>query len=157
MNVEITAKHTTPDTRKLGEELDGEKVEGIKIESTGGNPGVVTSYVTVPDIDSTISIFDLFGLVKTFDKEFRYNSVNPAMLNENTRHHSGGERTNVKASTAIEKIMENAVLLNTNVSERDKSKKSVNTAMLHKLYTPITYNGKKYLAVITVEEFYDEG
>ena len=25
VNVEITAKHTTPDTRKLGEELDGEK------------------------------------------------------------------------------------------------------------------------------------
>ncbi len=29
-----------------------------------------------------VSISDLFGLVKTFDKEFRYNSVNPALLNE---------------------------------------------------------------------------
>ena len=27
VNGEITAKHTTPDTRKLGEELDGEKAE----------------------------------------------------------------------------------------------------------------------------------
>ena len=57
-------------------------LKGIKIESTGGNPGVVTSYVTVPDIDSTISISDLFDIVKDLGKNFCYNSVNPAFLNE---------------------------------------------------------------------------
>ena len=31
---------------------------------------------------TTYSISDLFNLVKTYDKEYRYNSVNPALLNE---------------------------------------------------------------------------
>lgn len=87
----------TPDDKKPSRSLGGisrnrgdvavlpclvRRLEGVKIESTGGNPGVVTSYVTVPDIDSTISISDLFGLVKTFDKEFRYKSVNASILNK---------------------------------------------------------------------------
>ena len=57
-------------------------LKGIKIESADGRHEMKLSASPMSDTDSTVSISDLFGLVKTFDKEFRYNSVNPAFLNE---------------------------------------------------------------------------
>ncbi len=78
-------------------------------------------------------------------------------LNDDTRHHSGGNRINVKALSTIEKILSNAVLLDTVISNPDKNKKSPNTAFLHKLYTLIEYDGKTYIAKITVEEYYNQG
>lgn len=48
------------------------------------------------------------------------------------------------------------MLLDTVVSENNTNKKAKYTAFLHKLYTPIIYNSKEYLAVTTVEEYYDE-
>ncbi|MGM9653139.1 MAG: hypothetical protein ACI3XP_05845 [Eubacteriales bacterium] len=77
-------------------------------------------------------------------------------LNDDTRHHSGGNRVNVKSLNAIDSILNNAVLLNTIVSERNTNKKSANTAFLHKLYTPVIYDGNNYVAVSTVEEYYNE-
>lgn len=78
------------------------------------------------------------------------------VLNDDTRHHTGGSRVNVKSLNAIEAILKNSVLLDTLVSEPDTNKKSENTAFLHKLYTMITYNGQTYIAKTTVEEFYNE-
>jgi len=77
-------------------------------------------------------------------------------LNDDTRHHSGGDRINVKSLNAIESILDNAILFDTVVSEPDTNKKSGNIAFLHKLYTPIQYDGKSYIAKTTVEEFYNE-
>ena len=47
-------------------------------------------------------------------------------------------------------------MLDSIVSERDKKRKSKNTAFLHKLYSVIEYEGNEYIAKITVEEFYNE-
>lgn len=77
-------------------------------------------------------------------------------LNDDTRHHSGGNRVNVKSLNAIDLILKNAVLLDTVVSENDTNKKSANTAFLHKLYTLIQYDGRQYIAKVTVEEYYNE-
>ena len=77
-------------------------------------------------------------------------------LKDDTMHHSGGERINVKSLNAIESILKNAVLFDTVVSENNTNKKAKNTAFLHKLYTPITYNNSEYIAVTTVEEYYNE-
>ena len=77
-------------------------------------------------------------------------------LNDDTRHHSGGNRVNVKSLNAIDLILKNAVLLDTVVSENDTNKKSANTAFLHKLYTLIQYDGRRYIAKVTVEEYYNE-
>ena len=77
-------------------------------------------------------------------------------LNDDTRHHSGGNRINVKSLNVINTILDNAILLDTVVSEPNTNKKSANTAFLHKLYTAITYDGKPYIAVSTVEEYYNE-
>ncbi len=96
---------------------------------------------------STISVPQLIGeLNNNLGNFFKY--LPPSMLSE---------AQNVSRSTAVDD--ENyrlSVMRGEDVSETLK-KKAVNTAMLHKLYTPITYNGKEYLAVTTVEEFYDEG
>ena len=78
-------------------------------------------------------------------------------LNDDTRHHTGGKRINVKSLSAIEQILNNAVLLDTVVSEPDTNKKSPNTAFLHKLYTLIEYEGQTYIAKTSVEEFYNQG
>lgn len=76
-------------------------------------------------------------------------------LNDDTRHHSGGNRVNVKSLNAIDYILKNAILLDTVVSEQNTNKKSANTAFLHKLYTLISYDGQLYIAKSTVEEFFN--
>lgn len=76
-------------------------------------------------------------------------------LNDDTRHHSGGNRVNVKSLNAIDYILKNAILLDTVVSEPNTNKKSANTAFLHKLYTLISYDGQLYIAKSTVEEFFN--
>lgn len=76
-----------------------------------------------------------------------------SLLYGDTVSHARGEKISVKALNDIENILENAVLLNTILSERDKSKKSSGTAFMHKLYCPITYKGELYIAKITVEEY----
>ena len=77
-------------------------------------------------------------------------------LKDDTTHHSGGERINVKSLNSIESILKNAVLFDTVVSENNANKKAKYTAFLHKLYTPITYKNSEYIAVTTVEEYYNE-
>ncbi len=77
-------------------------------------------------------------------------------MNDDTRHHTGGNRINVKSLNAIESILKNAILFDTIVSETDTNKKSAYTAFLHKLYTPIIYDGQYYIAKSTVEEYYNE-
>lgn len=62
-----------------------------------------------------------------------------------------------KSLNAIKLILKNAVLLDTEVSINDSSKKALNTMFMHKLYTSIEYDGRKYIAKISVEEFYDMG
>ena len=77
-------------------------------------------------------------------------------LNGETRHHSGGSRINVKSLNSIETILKNSVLLDTIVSNPNRGRKSPNTAFLHKLYAVVEYNGQKYIAKTTVEEFYND-
>ena len=78
-------------------------------------------------------------------------------LNDDTRHHSGGQRINVKALNVVESILNNSILLDTIVSKPDTNKKSPNTAFLHKLYTLIEYENQMYISKVSVEEFYNQG
>ena len=76
-----------------------------------------------------------------------------ATLYGETRHYARGEKISVKALSAIKDILKNAVLLDTEISEKNTNKKSKNTAFMHKLYCPIQYNNKTYIAKVSVEEF----
>ena len=112
-----------------------------------------TNIVSVPTIDIKDAVLE-YGDYHIKDTD--WNVYAGRTLKDDTIHHSGGERINVKSLNSIESILENAVLLDTVVSENNTNKKAKYTAFLHKLYTPITYNSKEYLAVATVEEYYDE-
>lgn len=109
--------------------------------------------VTVPTIDISQAFLEP-GDYKIEDAGWTVHAGK--VLNDDTRHHSGGNRINVKSLNAIRDILQNAVLLDTIVSQQDTNKKSANTAFLHKLYTIITYDSKPYIAKITVEEYYNE-
>ncbi len=76
-----------------------------------------------------------------------------ALLQGDTVSHARGERISVKALKDVENILENAVLLDTEISKRNNKNKSAGTAFMHKLYAPITYNEDIYIAKISVEEF----
>ena len=112
-----------------------------------------TNVVTVPTIDISDAVLE-YGDYHIKDTD--WDVYAGRTLKDDTTHHSGGERINVKSLNSINSILENAVLLDTVVSENNTNKKAKYTAFLHKLYTPIIYNSKEYLAVTTVEEYYDE-
>ena len=71
---------------------------------------------------------------------------------DETVSHSGRDKKSLIAMRNIDKIIENAILLDTEVSEYGRGKKSVYTAFMHKLYAPIRIDGKMYLAKLSVEE-----
>ena len=56
-------------------------LKAIKIEPAGGQLGISSSS-SRPDTSSTISVSDLYALVKRYDKDFKPKAVNPALLNE---------------------------------------------------------------------------
>ena len=112
-----------------------------------------TNIVSVPAIDISQAVLEKGDY---YISDTGWTVYAGKTLNDDTRHHSGGNRINVKSLNVINTILDNAILLDTVVSEPNTNKKSVNTAFLHKLYTPITYDGKPYIAVSTVEEYYNE-
>ena len=112
-----------------------------------------TNVVSVPTIDISQAALEKGDY---FINDTGWTVYAGKTLNDDTRHHSGGNRVNVKSLNAINAILDNAILLETVASEPNTNKKSANTAFLHKLYTPITYDGKPYIAVSTVEEYYNE-
>ncbi len=112
-----------------------------------------TNVVTVPTIDISQAYLE-HGNYTVNDTGWKVYAGKT--LNDDTRHHTGGNRINVKSLNAIESILKNAILFDTIVSETDTNKKSAYTAFLHKLYTPIIYDGQYYIAKSTVEEYYNE-
>ncbi len=57
----------------------------------------------------------------------------------------------------IDEVIENAVLLDTRLSDLDSANKKGSTQFMHILYAPIEYNGAPFLAKITVEEYREDG
>ena len=112
-----------------------------------------TNIVSVPTIDISQAVLEKGDY---YISDTGWTVYAGKTLNDDTRHHSGGNRINVKSLNVINTILDNAILLDTVASEPNTNKKSANTAFLHKLYTPITYDGKPYIAVSTVEEYYNE-
>ena len=55
----------------------------------------------------------------------------------------------------IEDIVQNSVLLDSVTSERNNNNKALNTEFMHKLYGAFDFDGERYLAKLSVEEFPD--
>ncbi len=74
-------------------------------------------------------------------------------LKDETEHYARGEKISYRVLNDIKQILENAVLLDTEVSMRSSNNKSNGTALMHKLYTPIIYGGRPFIAQTSIEEF----
>lgn len=57
------------------------------------------------------------------------------LIEGETKHHSGGQRVAVKALTTIESILNNSVLLNTNLSEKGGKKSKKNAIYAQVLFS----------------------
>lgn len=67
------------------------------------------------------------------------------------------EKAITKLLANIDEVVENAVLLDTQLSELSSKNKKGSTQFMHILYSPISYNGAPFLAKITVEEYREDG
>ena len=76
---------------------------------------------------------------------------------DETISHSGKDKKSIIAMKNIDKIIENAVLLDTEISEYGRGKKSVYTAFMHKFYAPVRIDGKIYLVKMAVDESHAPG
>lgn len=85
-------------------------------------------------------------------------SINSSSVGyDETNSHSGKDKLSVIAMQNIDKIIENAILLDTEVSEYGRGKKSVYTCFMHKFYTPVYIEGKPCIAKMSVDESYQPG
>lgn len=71
--------------------------------------------------------------------------------------HSGKDKRSLAAMRTIDKLLENAVLLDTEISAYGRGKKSVYTAFMHKFYALIYIDGAPNIAKIAVDESYMPG
>lgn len=91
------------------------------------------------------------GTVKNTDSNW---NINVGSLGaKDTISHSGREKISAKMLSEIDQIIENAVLLDTETSQRSSNNKHNDTAWMHKLYAFVDYNDTPYIAKITVEEY----
>jgi len=85
-------------------------------------------------------------------------SINSSSVGyDETISHSGKDKKSIIAMQNIDKIIENAILIDTEVSEYGRGKKSVYTAFMHKFYAPISIDGKTYIAKMAVDESHAPG
>lgn len=93
-------------------------------------------------------------LTGTFENDDAGWSISVGALGRNdTYSHSGSAKISVKMLSEIKDIIKNAILLDTEVSIKDSSKKHNETIFMHKLYSPVEYNGNLYIAKVSVEEY----
>lgn len=76
---------------------------------------------------------------------------------DETISHSGKDKKSIIAMQNIDKIIENAILLDTEVSEYGRGKKSIYTAFMHKFYSLINIDDKTYIAKMSVDESHAPG
>ena len=95
------------------------------------------------------------GTYKNNDTGWAINSSSVGY--DETISHSGKDKKSIIAMRNIDKIIENSVLLDTEVSEYGRGKKSIYTAFMHKFYAPIIIDGKTYIAKMSVDESFSPG
>lgn len=111
-----------------------------------------TNVVTVSDISAYEALETMpTGTFINKDSDWAISAGN--IGKNDTNSHSDREKVSVKMLFEIKNIIENAVLLDTEVSEITSSKKHNETLFMHKLYSPVIFNNDLYIAKVTVEEY----
>ena len=126
--------------------------------------GISTLRGNATSNDANISVADIFEFVKKHDVRGQYKNkdtgwvINSSSIGyDETISHSGKDKKSVIAMQNIDKIIENAVLLDTEVSEYGRGKKSIYTAFMHKFYAFVNIDGKTYIAKMAVDESHSPG
>lgn len=71
---------------------------------------------------------------------------------DETISHSGRDKVSVKVMRSIDKVIENSILLDTEVSEYGRGKKGIGTMFSHKFYSIVSVDGKLHIAKMAVDE-----
>ena len=73
---------------------------------------------------------------------------------DDTISHTGRYKVSEKTLSEIKLLIENSVLLDSEVTDTNTSKKKhPHSLLMHKLYSPVVQNEKNYIAKITIEEY----
>lgn len=92
------------------------------------------------------------GVFKNEDTGWNINSSSVGY--DETVSHSGKDKLSLIAMRSIDEIINNAVLLDTEVSAPGRGKKSIYTAFMHKFYAYVVVDGKPCIAKMAVDESY---
>ena len=74
---------------------------------------------------------------------------------DETLSRAGKNRLSVKLLGIADKLVENAVLLDSIVTKLNSGKKGTNSAFIHKMYVPVRIGGEIYIAKMNVDEYYE--
>lgn len=88
------------------------------------------------------------------NKDTGWNIVSSSVGYDETVSHSGRDKLSIRAMQNIDKVIENSILLDTEVSEFGRGKKSEGTAFIHKFYSLVNIDNKLYIAKMSVDESY---
>lgn len=86
----------------------------------------------------------------------KWNIVSGSLGESETKRYARGDKVSIKMLASMKKILESAILIDTEISSKDSNKKHLNTLFMHKFYAPVKYNGENYVAKINVEEYFDQ-
>ena len=88
------------------------------------------------------------------NKDTGWNINSSSVGYDETVSHSGKDKLSLIAMRSIDEIIENSILLDTEVSSYGRGKKSIYTAFMHKFYSYVVIDGKPCIAKMTVDESY---
>ena len=71
---------------------------------------------------------------------------------DETISHSGRDKVSVRVMRSIDEVIKHSVLLDSEISEYGRGKKSSGTAFIHKFYALVRVDGKPYIAKMAVDE-----
>ena len=118
-----------------------------RVQDTGNVQKIAVSNL---DLDDALASMHR-GTVKNADSKWDINVGSVGA--RDTVSHSGREKISAKMLSEIQQIIENAVLLDTETSQRSSNKNHSETAWMHKLYAFVDYNGAPYIVKVKVEEY----
>ena len=73
---------------------------------------------------------------------------------DETISHSGRDKISVSVMRSIDKVIENSILLDTEISEYGRGKKGIGTVFVHKFYSIVSVDNNLYIAKMAVDESY---
>ena len=91
-----------------------------------------------------------------YNGELKHHITVDAAVFDDSMHYAtinGDKKPILKLLGKIDEILAKGILLDTQISQANKSQKKGSTQFMHYLYTPVSVNGAPFIAKMTVEEY----